>query len=99
MNPELSQQQKIVCGQQCLKNGEVCSQFFGRKNEQQRLIFEQAKENYWLCLRKQDAGQTASPCLPPTPVTEQFDSCGAQLDACLESCKTTLEELAVGVRQ
>lgn len=95
----LTQQQKIVCGQQCLKNGEVCSQFFGRKNEQQRLSFEQAKENYWLCLRKQEAGQTVSRCLPPTPATEQFDSCGAQLDACLESCKTTLEELAVGVRQ
>ena len=43
---------KLACGQVCLSNGESCSQFFGKRNAETRMHFEQAKQNYWICLRK-----------------------------------------------
>lgn len=91
-----SVEQKAACGQQCLSNGEKCSAFFAAKNEEQRLFFEQAKQNFWICLKKY-RGTTAHsdiPCIPPAPAPEMFDSCGQQLDQCLESCEISLDELA-----
>lgn len=89
-------EQKAACGQQCLQNGEVCSQYFARRNEDQRRLFEQAKENYWLCLRKFPGAESRpdGPCLAPPPPEETFDSCGQQLDECLTDCQTSLDDLA-----
>lgn len=87
---------KVACGQQCLKNGEVCSEFFAKKNREQRLTFEQAKQNYWICLRKYPGFESSpnNPCVVPVPPPEEFDSCGPQLDECLGLCHTSLDELA-----
>ncbi len=92
---------KAVCGQQCLKNGEVCSQFFAKKNREQRLGFEQAKQNYWICLRKYPGFESSpnNPCIVPMPPSEEFDNCGQQLDDCLESCKTDLDEVAASAKK
>ena len=89
-------EQKIACGRQCLANGEHCSAFFANKNEQQRLLFEQAKQNFWICLKKyQGAAQPRdNPCIAPVPEPEAFDNCGEQLDGCLADCQTTLDEVA-----
>ena len=96
----LTPDQKAICGQQCLGNGEQCSLFFARKNEEQRLLFEQAKENFWICLKKYpDAQSSATPCIAPVPEPERYDSCGPQLDACLAACQTTLEEVAALLKQ
>ena len=93
---EPTKEQKQACGRQCLTNGEGCSQFFAQKNEKQRRDFEQAKENYWICLRKFPGAESRpdGPCLPPPPPAEAFDSCGPELDECLQACQTTLDELA-----
>ena len=93
---EPTKEEKQACGRQCLKNGEGCSQFFAQKNEKQRRDFEQAKENYWICLRKFPGAESRpdGPCLPPPPPAEAFDSCGPELDECLQGCQTTLDELA-----
>lgn len=103
LNPttEPDEESKAACGQQCLKNGEVCSQFFAKKNREQRLTFEQAKQNYWICLRKYPGFESSpnNPCVAPSPPAEEFDSCGQQLDECLESCQTNLDELAEVVRK
>lgn len=88
--------QRAACGQQCLNNGERCSAFFAKKNEEQRLLFEQAKQNFWICLKKYPGAKSPadSPCLAPAPEPEMYDSCGQQLDECLEACGTTLDEVA-----
>lgn len=93
---EPTKEEKQACGRQCLKNGEGCSQFFAQKNERQRRDFEQAKENYWICLRKFPGAESRpdGPCLAPAPPAEAFDSCGPELDECLQTCQTTLDELA-----
>ena len=98
---EPDEETKASCGQQCLKNGEVCSQFFAKKNREQRLTFEQAKQNYWICLRKYPGFESSpnNPCVAPSPPAEEFDSCGQQLDDCLESCRTNLDELAQVVKK
>lgn len=91
-----SAEQKAACGQLCLSNGEKCSTFFAAKNEEQRLLFEQAKQNFWICLKKYPGKEVHPdiPCIPPTPAPEMFDSCGQQLDQCMESCDISLDELA-----
>lgn len=88
--------QRAACGEQCLANGERCSAFFAKKNEEQRLLFEQAKQNFWICLKKYPGAESRadSPCLAPVPEPEMYDSCGQQLDECLEGCGTSLEEVA-----
>lgn len=89
-------EQKFACGRQCLANGEHCSAFFANKNEQQRLLFEQAKQNFWICLKKYQgaAHSEDNPCIAPVPAPEAFDTCGEQLDDCLAQCQTTLDEVA-----
>jgi hypothetical protein len=84
-----------ACGQQCLKNGEDCSRFFALKNEERRLAFEQAKTNYWMCMRRFGDQKTPSsvPCLAPGPQPEAYDHCGNDLEQCLSKCPVTLEEL------
>ena len=96
MTTEPDEATKVSCGQQCLKNGEVCSEFFAKKNREQRLTFDQAKQNYWICLRKYPGFESSpnNPCVAPVPPQEEFDSCGPQLDECLGLCHTSLEELA-----
>lgn len=86
---------RLACGQQCLKNGEDCSHFFALKNEERRLVFEQAKSNYWLCMRRFADSRTSSqnPCVAPGPVPEAYDHCGNDLEQCLSACPVTLEEL------
>ena len=98
---EPDEESRAACGQQCLKNGEVCSQFFAKKNREQRLTFEQAKQNYWICLRKYPGFEFSpnNPCVAPLPPAEEFDSCGQQLDDCLDSCRTSLDELAAVVKK
>lgn len=101
MTTEPDEATKVACGQQCLKNGEVCSEFFAKKNREQRLTFEQAKQNYWICLRKYPGFESSpnNPCVAPVPPPEEFDSCGPQLDDCLELCQTSLDELAELMRR
>ncbi len=96
LGDDASPEHKAQCGQLCLKNGETCSQYFARRNEEQRLLFEQAKHNYWLCLRKYPGfdARPGGPCLAPPPPEEAYDSCGPQLDECLAGCGLTLDELA-----
>ena len=96
---EPTEDQRYLCGQQCLKNGESCSRFFAQKNQEKRLTYEQSKQNFWICLRKYPGAQSQAetPCIPPVPITEEFDSCGTQLDDCLTACRTSLEE--IGNRQ
>jgi len=98
---EPDEETKAACGHQCLKNGEVCSQFFAKKNREQRLTFEQAKQNYWICLRKYPGFESSpnNPCIAPSPPVEEFDSCGQQLDECLELCRTNLDELAQAAKK
>lgn len=87
---------KLACGQVCLSNGESCSQFFGKRNAETRMLFEQAKQNYWICLRKYPGAEAGPhhPCIAPAPIPETFDDCGQQLDQCLKDCGTTLEEMS-----
>ena len=86
--------QRRACGLQCLNNGQSCSQFYARFNEAQRLDYEQAKENYWICLRKYPGAAVGQgPCITPLAKEHQFDQCGPDLDACLEQCGTDLQEL------
>ncbi len=96
-----SADQKAACGQQCLSNGEKCSAFFATKNEERRLLFEQAKQNFWICLKKYPGTESHpdNPCIAPSPEPEMFDSCGQQLDECLEACETNLDELAAVTRK
>lgn len=84
-----------ACGRLCLQNGENCSQFFARKNEENRRVFEQAKSNYWMCIKRYqgEAASQSITCVPPGPSPEQYDHCGADLDACLENCGISLDEL------
>ena len=65
------------------------------------MTFEQAKQNYWICLRKYPGFESSpnNPCVAPSPPAEEFDSCGQQLDDCLESCRTNLDELAEVVKK
>lgn len=93
--------QRVACGQQCLMNGESCSAFFAKKNEELRLLFEQAKQNFWICLKKYPGAESRadSPCIAPVPEPEMYDSCGQQLDECLEACGTSLDEVAELTRQ
>jgi hypothetical protein len=86
---------RLACGQQCLKNGEECSHFFALKNEERRLNFEQAKTNYWICMRRYGDSRNASqnPCIAPGPLPEAYDHCGNDLEQCLSSCPVTLDEL------
>ncbi|MEN9680125.1 MAG: hypothetical protein RLZZ627_18 [Pseudomonadota bacterium] len=86
---------RLACGQQCLRNGEDCSRFFAVKNEERRLAFEQAKANYWLCMRRYGDQSSSSrvPCLAPGPQPEAYDHCGNDLEQCLSRCPVTLEEL------
>lgn len=89
-----NEDQRHACGLQCLSNGQSCSQFYARINEAQRLDYEKAKENYWICLRKYPgAVQGQGPCITPLPKEHQFDQCGPDLDACLDQCGTNLQEL------
>ncbi len=91
-----SEEQKLACGQQCLKNGENCSQFFARKNEERRLDFEQARENYWMCMRRYPSARSVAetPCIAPPPNAVKYDTCGQELEECMAACKTTLDEVA-----
>lgn len=92
---DLPDEVRRLCGRQCLLNGAECSQFFARKNEERRQAFEQAKSNYWLCLKRFE-GQTVPgevACVPPGVPTEAFDHCGQDLDACFDGCGITLDEL------
>lgn len=91
-----SEEQKLACGQQCLKNGENCSQFFARKNEERRLDFEQARENYWMCMRRYPTAKSVAetPCIAPPPNAVKYDTCGQELEECMAACKTTLDEVA-----
>lgn len=86
---------RLACGQQCLKNGEDCSHFFALRNEERRLNFEQAKANYWLCMRRyaDSHSKSQNPCLAPGPQPEAYDHCGDDLEKCLGACPVTLEEL------
>lgn len=84
---------RLACGRLCLQNGENCSQFFARKSEEKRQVFEQAKSNYWLCLKRFDGEASATSCVPPGPVPEQYDHCGSDLEGCLEGCGTSLDEM------
>lgn len=86
---------RLACGQQCLKNGEDCSHFFALKNEERRLSFEQAKSNYWLCMRRyaDSRAESHNPCVAPGPQPEAYDHCGDDLQQCLVACPVTLEEL------
>lgn len=86
---------RLACGQQCLKNGENCSRFFALKNEERRIGFEQAKANYWLCMRRYSDQRSTSPvpCVAPGPLPEAFDHCGSELEQCLSACPVTLDEL------
>ncbi|NDE34619.1 MAG: hypothetical protein EB012_07180, partial [Gammaproteobacteria bacterium] len=60
----------------------------------QRLDYEKAKENYWICLRKYPGAVGGQgPCITPLPKEHQFDQCGPDLDACLDQCGTNLQEL------
>jgi hypothetical protein len=88
-------QYRLACGQQCLKNGEDCSHFFALKNEERRLVFEQAKTNYWLCMRRYSNTRTTTqnPCVAPGPLPEAYDHCGDDLEQCLSGCPVTLDEL------
>ena len=89
-----NEDQRRACGLQCLNNGQSCSQFYARINEAQRLDYEKAKENYWICLRKYPgAAGGRGLCITPLPKEHQFDQCGPDLDACLEQCGTHLQEL------
>lgn len=93
---DLPEEVKRLCGQQCLLNGAECSQFFARKNEERRQAFDQAKSNYWLCLKRFE-GQSERDglaCIPPGVPTETFDHCGQDLDACFNGCGITLDELS-----
>lgn len=93
---DLPEEVRRLCGQQCLMNGAECSQFFARKNEERRQFFEQAKSNYWLCLKRFEGEPAAAglSCVPPGSLTEQYDHCGPDLDACLLGCGISLEELS-----
>jgi hypothetical protein len=88
-------QYRLACGQQCLKNGEDCSHFFALKNEERRLNFEQAKANYWLCMRRFAGSPSESQnlCVAPGPQAEAYDHCGDDLQQCLAACPVTLDEL------
>lgn len=92
---------KLACGQVCLRNGESCSEFFGKRNAETRMLFEQAKQNYWICLRKYPGAEAGPrhPCIAPAPLPETFDDCGQQLDHCLLDCGTTLEEMSRVTKQ
>jgi hypothetical protein len=87
---------KLACGQVCLRNGEACSDFFGKRNAETRLLFEEAKQNYWICLRKYPGSETKPnhPCIAPAPMPETFDDCGPRLDQCLTDCGTSLDEMS-----
>lgn len=93
---EASPDLKLACGQVCLRNGEACSEFFGKRNAEARMLFEQAKQNYWICLRKYPGAEARPdhPCLAPAPAPETFDDCGQHLDQCLRDCGTSLEEMS-----
>lgn len=86
---------RLACGRQCLKNGEQCSQFFGIRNEESRLRFEQNKANYWLCKRRYSENQGVGDrlCVPPGPSSQMFDHCGHDLEECLAGCPVTLNEM------
>lgn len=94
-SPTPDESYRLACGHQCLKNGEDCSRFFALKNEERRLAFEQAKTNYWMCMRRYGDQKTASsvPCLAPGAQPEAYDHCGNDLELCLAQCPVTLEEL------
>ena len=100
-NDEPTPGQKAACGRQCLANGETCSAFFAQKNAERRELFEQSKQNFWLCRKKFPNADTQAGnlCLAPAPEPELFDDCGPQLDACLEACGTTLDEVAAAARE
>ncbi len=86
---------RLACGQQCLKNGEDCSRFFALKNEERRVNFEQAKANYWICMRRYGDSKpsTQNPCVAPGPLPEAYDHCGTDLEQCLSACPVSLDEL------
>ena len=86
---------RLACGQQCLKNGEQCSQFFGVRNEETRINFEQSKANYWLCKKRfsESTNKGEDICIPPGPPSQTFDHCGKDLEECLAGCPITLDEL------
>ena len=96
-----TQEQKAACGEQCLANGERCSQYFSGRLQNRQMEFERAMQNYQICLRKfagtRSPGDT--PCIGPQPQGDEFDNCGQQLDECLDACDVTLDDIADAVRR